>query len=154
MSHCKCLNCTEQCRFLDKRLREISRFLVAPPRVFPLSVRARVRESTPHFIHKYLHLSIPVLKKCCAKIPSSHPALPSCNRASSANQIILRRRPFATEIRLRDAERVSRPRLHSPSVCHGIGCVTDFCHTLKKPDLITLIRKSNKTFTTSLEGYS
>ena len=30
--------CTEKCRFLDKRVREISRFFVAPPSVFPLSV--------------------------------------------------------------------------------------------------------------------
>ena len=48
---------TEKCRFMDKRLREISRFFVAPPHVFPLSVRARFRASTHLFIHKYLHLS-------------------------------------------------------------------------------------------------
>ena len=29
---------TEECIFMDKRVREISRFFVAPPRVFPLSV--------------------------------------------------------------------------------------------------------------------
>ena len=29
---------TEQCRFMDKKVREISRFFVAPPRAFPLSV--------------------------------------------------------------------------------------------------------------------
>ena len=49
---------TEKFRFMDKRLREISRFFVAPPRVFPLSVRARSRASTDLFIHKFLHLSI------------------------------------------------------------------------------------------------
>ena len=48
---------TEKCRFMDKRLCEISRFFVAPPRVFPLSVCARARESTYHFIQKYLQLS-------------------------------------------------------------------------------------------------
>ena len=42
---------------MDKRLREISRFFVAPPRVFPLSVCARARESTQIFIQKYLQLS-------------------------------------------------------------------------------------------------
>ena len=42
---------------MDKRLREISRFFVAPPRVFPLSVCARARESTPIFIQKCLQLS-------------------------------------------------------------------------------------------------
>ena len=45
---------------MDKRLREISRFFVAPPRVFPLSVRARSCASTDLFIHKFLHLSINV----------------------------------------------------------------------------------------------
>ena len=43
---------------MDKRLREILRFFVAPPRVFPLSVQARFRASMHLFIHKYLHLSI------------------------------------------------------------------------------------------------
>ena len=42
---------------MDKSVREISRFYVAPPRVFPLSVRAHFRASTHLFIHKYLHLS-------------------------------------------------------------------------------------------------
>ena len=36
-----CTRCTEKFRFMDKRLREISRFFVAPPRVFPLSVGVR-----------------------------------------------------------------------------------------------------------------
>ena len=49
---------TEKCRFMDKRLREISRFFVAPPRVFPLSICARAHESTQIFIQKYLRLSI------------------------------------------------------------------------------------------------
>ena len=35
--------CTKKCRFMDKRVREISRFFVVQPRVFPLSVRARPR---------------------------------------------------------------------------------------------------------------
>ena len=35
--------CTKKCIFMEKRVREISRFFVAPPRVFPLSVRARPR---------------------------------------------------------------------------------------------------------------
>ena len=47
----------EKFRFMDKRVREISRFFVAPPHVFPLSVCARTRESTHRFIHKYLQLS-------------------------------------------------------------------------------------------------
>ena len=34
---------TKKCRFMAKRVREISRFNVAPPQVFPLSVRARPR---------------------------------------------------------------------------------------------------------------
>ena len=34
---------TKKCRFMDERMREISRFFVAPPRVFPLSVRTRPR---------------------------------------------------------------------------------------------------------------
>ena len=37
------LRSTEKFTFMDKRLHEISRFFVAPPRVFPLSVRARRR---------------------------------------------------------------------------------------------------------------
>ena len=37
---------------MDKRMREISRIFVAPPRVSPLSVCARARESTHRFIHK------------------------------------------------------------------------------------------------------
>ena len=32
----------KKCRFMDKRVREMSHFFAAPPRVFPLSVRARV----------------------------------------------------------------------------------------------------------------
>ena len=46
---------TEKCRFLDKRVREITRFFVAPQRMFFLSVHARA--STHRFIHKYLQLS-------------------------------------------------------------------------------------------------
>ena len=34
---------TKKCRFMDKRVREISRFFVALPRVFPLSVRTHPR---------------------------------------------------------------------------------------------------------------
>ena len=41
--HALCQITTKKCRFLDKRVREISRFFVVPPRVFPLSVRARPR---------------------------------------------------------------------------------------------------------------
>ena len=34
------LTCTQKCRFMSKEVREISRFFVAPPRVFaPSSVR-------------------------------------------------------------------------------------------------------------------
>ena len=40
--------CSKKCRFLDKRVHEISRFFVAPPR--PL----RLRASTHRFINKYL----------------------------------------------------------------------------------------------------
>ena len=40
--------CTQECRFMEKKLREISRFFVAPRRFAP-AVRARP--------HKYLHLS-------------------------------------------------------------------------------------------------
>jgi len=40
---------------MDKRVREISHFFVAPPRMFPLSVCARAHESTHRFIHKYIH---------------------------------------------------------------------------------------------------
>ena len=39
---------------MDKRVREMSRFFVAPPRVFPLSVW---RVSGKLFIQKYLRLS-------------------------------------------------------------------------------------------------
>ena len=42
---------------MDKRVREILHFFVAPPRVFPLSVRARCRASTDLIFHKFLHLS-------------------------------------------------------------------------------------------------
>ena len=42
---------------MDKRVREISCFFVALPRLFPLSICARVHESTQRFIHKYLQLS-------------------------------------------------------------------------------------------------
>ena len=49
---------------MDKRLCEISRFFVAPPRVIPLSVCARARESTYHFIQKYLQLSIYYIRLC------------------------------------------------------------------------------------------
>ena len=41
---------------MDKRVREISRFFVAPPHVFPLSVCVRAHGSTHRFIHKYLQL--------------------------------------------------------------------------------------------------
>ena len=34
---------TKKCRFMDKRVREISRFFAALPHIFPLSVRARPR---------------------------------------------------------------------------------------------------------------
>ena len=34
---------TKKCRFMYKRVREISRVFFVPPRVFPLSVRARPR---------------------------------------------------------------------------------------------------------------
>ena len=37
---------TEKCRFIDKRVREISRFFVAQPRVFPLSVCACASQRT------------------------------------------------------------------------------------------------------------
>ena len=37
---------TEKCRFMDKRVREISLFFVAPPRVFPLSVCAHASPRT------------------------------------------------------------------------------------------------------------
>ena len=40
--------CTEKCRFMDKRVREISRFFVAPPRVFPLSVLAARNHTRTH----------------------------------------------------------------------------------------------------------
>ena len=46
---------TEKCRFMDKRVREISRFFVAPRRAFPLSVwgaRNHMRS------HKFTLLSI------------------------------------------------------------------------------------------------
>ena len=36
---------TQKCRFMEKRVGEISRFFVAQPPVFPLSVRARPRTS-------------------------------------------------------------------------------------------------------------
>ena len=41
--HVSGIGYTEKCRFMDKREREISRFFGAPPRAFPLSVRARPR---------------------------------------------------------------------------------------------------------------
>ena len=44
------------CRFLSQEVREKSRFFVAPPRAFPLSVWHGL---TDFLIHKYLHLSIP-----------------------------------------------------------------------------------------------
>ena len=49
-------------------VREISRFYVATPRVFPLYVRARFRASMHLFIHKYLHLSS-ILGKHLFKLP-------------------------------------------------------------------------------------
>ena len=44
---------TRKCRFMDKEVREISRFFVAPQRAFPLSVW---RGFTDFLIQKYLHL--------------------------------------------------------------------------------------------------
>ena len=61
---------------MDKRLREISRFFVAPPRVFPLSVCARARESTQIFNQKCLQLSTGLDE--CPKI------LLSCFRARNS----------------------------------------------------------------------
>ena len=43
---------TKKCRFMDKRVREISCFFVAPPRVFPLSVRARPCTGLGHSLVK------------------------------------------------------------------------------------------------------
>ena len=45
---------TQKCRFMDKEMREISRFFVAQRRAFPLSVW---RGFTHIPIHKYLYLS-------------------------------------------------------------------------------------------------
>ena len=45
---------TQKCRFIEKRVREISHFFVATLHVFPLFVRARPRAH--RFIHKYLKL--------------------------------------------------------------------------------------------------
>ena len=58
---------------MDKSVREISRFYVAPPRVFPLSVRARFRASTHLFIHKFLHLSTELPKLMALKVAASIP---------------------------------------------------------------------------------
>ena len=46
--------CTQKCRFMDKEVREILRFFVAPRRTIPLSVW---RGFSHILIHKYLHLS-------------------------------------------------------------------------------------------------
>ena len=46
---------TQKCRFMDKRVREIARFFVAPPRVFPLSVwrvsRTLLSRNTSTLVH-------------------------------------------------------------------------------------------------------
>ena len=49
---------------MEKRVREISRFFVAPPRVFPLSVRARPRTSLS------TNASTLVQEKCRLKLAS------------------------------------------------------------------------------------
>ena len=48
-TYCILSPCTEKCRFMDKRVREVSRFFVAPPRVFPLSVCERAQVHTPFY---------------------------------------------------------------------------------------------------------
>ena len=48
------LTYTQKSRFMNKEVRESSRFFVVPPRAFRLSVW---RGFTDFLIHKYLHLS-------------------------------------------------------------------------------------------------
>ena len=50
---------TQKCRFMDKEVREISRFCCATARILPL----RLRASTHYLIQKYLHLSIIFVRK-------------------------------------------------------------------------------------------
>ena len=54
--HKSTLLITEKCRFMDKRVREISRFFCCAAAPVP-PLRLRARESTHCFIHKYLQLS-------------------------------------------------------------------------------------------------
>ena len=47
--------CTQKCIFMGREVREISRFFVAPPRAFPVSIW---RGFTDFLNQKYIHLSI------------------------------------------------------------------------------------------------
>ena len=76
-------HCTEKCRFMDKRVREILRFFVAPPRVFPLSVFACLR--TILSTNTFSSVQWKWILKCALErslfwwvlLPSSSPSLPS-----------------------------------------------------------------------------
>ena len=57
---------------MGKEVREISRFFVASPRVFPLYVWRVSRTSLPTIIHPFVHVNVVV-----SESPSSHrPAKP------------------------------------------------------------------------------
>ena len=80
---------------MDKRVREISPFLVAPPRVFPLSVRARPRTvlstNTSSLVQ---HIQQPmtrckskvdgdVVNHAFARLPTNNEAFPTFPRESN-----------------------------------------------------------------------
>ena len=72
---------TQKCRFMGKEVREISRFFVAPPRMFAPAVWA----SFTHFLtHKYLHLSIHYMIFTCGEAYRSRRAF-YCRCRSSQN---------------------------------------------------------------------
>ena len=62
-------HCTQKCRFMDKRVCEISRFFVAPPRVFPLSVWCVSRTLLSRNISTIVYIS-------CKTVPFPPP--PDC----------------------------------------------------------------------------
>ena len=127
---------TEKCRFMDKRVREISRSFVAPPRAFPLSVWAARNHTRTH---KFTRLSILNLWSMWnqLQLPNSLIGLhyrdyPSAPPSGLDTRPLVRRReirpgPQPRRLEARTAYRGQMIRGHIDSDCFGTSqCVFQF----------------------------